>query len=380
MLVLVVLSAPARAQSSRGQVCRAAHRAQCVVAGDHRFRTISAGVAHTCAIARDASAWCWGDGRSGALGDGSFAIQWRPVRVRGAIRFADVRAGDGYTCGLSTQGDVFCWGRGYPIPGYPETASTPVRVPLADRATALAAGRRHTCVVGESGSAWCWGRNVDGETGIGTSGIAASITPVPTRVLSAEPLAAIAAGLDFTCAATRDGAVYCWGSNVDGVLGADAPERCGDVAPLPCASRPQAVPLAGRVEELSAGYGHVCARTAPGEVWCWGANAAGQVGGGAPGPVSVPQHVAVPGAGAASVSAGGVHSCAQTVRAGIHCWGGAAEGLSSAEPLSAAVPADLGSRRAYVAVTVGGAHICALGRSGAARCWGDNRAGALGAR
>lgn len=80
----------------------------------------------------------------------------------------------------------------------------------------------------------------------------------------------IALGRDFACALT-DAGVWCWGSNAAGELGADAapgsPQTAVEVADLP-----------GTVTEIVAGRSHACAATDSG-VWCWGSNAHGQVRG-----------------------------------------------------------------------------------------------------
>jgi alpha-tubulin suppressor-like RCC1 family protein len=38
------------------------------VAGEHVFQEIVAAIAHTCALAVDALAWCWGSNETGAVG------------------------------------------------------------------------------------------------------------------------------------------------------------------------------------------------------------------------------------------------------------------------------------------------------------------------
>jgi alpha-tubulin suppressor-like RCC1 family protein len=51
------------------------------VAGGLSIESLSAGPFHTCAVARDGTAWCWGRGRDGELGDGSYADRRAPARV-----------------------------------------------------------------------------------------------------------------------------------------------------------------------------------------------------------------------------------------------------------------------------------------------------------
>jgi hypothetical protein len=77
---------------------------------------LSAGDQHTCALASDGSAWCWGNRASGRVGDGSAAGNTQvPVavdvsRLPPGTTWKALSAGVESTCGLTTSGDVYCWG------------------------------------------------------------------------------------------------------------------------------------------------------------------------------------------------------------------------------------------------------------------------------
>lgn len=77
---------------------------------------VSAGEQHTCAIASDGSAWCWGSRVSGRLGDGSSTGSSQvPVAVDvsslpvGTV-WKSLSAGVQSTCGLTADDEVYCWG------------------------------------------------------------------------------------------------------------------------------------------------------------------------------------------------------------------------------------------------------------------------------
>ena len=51
------------------------------VASDAAFTTVSPGAHHTCAVAADGAAYCWGEGKKGQLGTGTTTDSPAPVRV-----------------------------------------------------------------------------------------------------------------------------------------------------------------------------------------------------------------------------------------------------------------------------------------------------------
>jgi alpha-tubulin suppressor-like RCC1 family protein len=48
---------------------------------DMRFRTVTAGMYHTCGLGEDGRAYCWGRNGYGQLGDGTTLDRVGPVRV-----------------------------------------------------------------------------------------------------------------------------------------------------------------------------------------------------------------------------------------------------------------------------------------------------------
>jgi alpha-tubulin suppressor-like RCC1 family protein len=96
---------------------------------------ISAGSTHTCAVRADSTAWCWGSGNDGRLGNGSTADQVRPVAVSTATGFdsvAQVSGGNAHTCGVTADGNAFCWGSdsGRQLGGPAGNRTTPQQVSL----------------------------------------------------------------------------------------------------------------------------------------------------------------------------------------------------------------------------------------------------------
>ena len=382
--VRVIVRRAPRREGGFGPRCGTRSADACTDRDGMRFIAISSGQVHSCGITVDSAAYCWGDGRNGQLGNGKREISRFPQRVIGDFRFASIGTGGAFSCALTRSGDAYCWGSERVVPGWPHQPEGPVRVILDQPAFALAVGRRHACVLNGEGRASCWGWNVDGETGIGIGGINQSMVPRPTPVITESTFTSLSAGMGFTCGATTEGKVLCWGSNVDHVLGATAPERCGDVAYVPCSSRPMVIEIAEHITQVSSGAGHACALGERESVYCWGANSAGQAGVfrsdapfvRAPVAVTLPVLVRI-----VALSSGGIQTCAVTSTQLTYCWGSDnvnyGQDIASTDQI-APRPAPGGVR--FRTVSVGQVHGCGLDDAGRLHCWGDTILGALGIR
>lgn len=301
------------------------------------FMKVDAGRAHTCAITLDGFAYCWGSNYLGQLGDGTTDERQSPRLVKTANGFS--------------QGQV----------------------------TDISAGLTHTCAATADGLAFCWGYNGAGRLGNESSDV---LTTVPVRVggLAPKSVSSVVAGGKHSCVLDLSGTALCWGANEWGQLGD------GTVARSRAAAQP--VRLGGRVVALSAGTLHTCAVTAERELFCFGANLAGQLGDGTAESAAAPRRVLL-GAGltpgeVAVVSAGDMHTCAATLRGSVYCWGSnnwAQLGYVGTDnqrvPARVLMPprADWQVR----SLAAGARHTCALASDGAAYCWGDNTQGQLGA-
>jgi alpha-tubulin suppressor-like RCC1 family protein len=161
-----------------------------------------------------------------------------------------------------------------------------------------------------TGGAESWGWNYYGQLGVGTDTgpdicgwgsetypIGCAIAPVAVRGLGSG-VSAIAAGYASACALTTAGGVWCWGYDAAGQLGdgtAGGPEGCGEF-PTPCSTVPVPVSgLEGGVSAIGGGYDHACAVIGGGSsVECWGANRDGELGDGTTTKSSTPVPVQLP--------------------------------------------------------------------------------------
>jgi alpha-tubulin suppressor-like RCC1 family protein len=297
--------------------------------------------------------------------------------------FVDVSAGANHTCARSAAGLLYCWGMnsaGQLGDGTTTTRLTPTLVRSDVSFDQISAGAAYTCARTASGATYCWGENSVGQLGDGTK----VDRLVPRLVSGLTPFAEVSAGRDLdlestgwghTCARTGSGAVYCWGDNASGELG----DGTGTARLVPTA-------VAGglRFVDISAGGGHTCGVTDVGAAYCWGYNFSGQLGGGVGYGVTVPSPVNA-NATFTEIKASLYHSCGLTTTGAIYCWGFNGAGQlgngTSTDPSTLSIfspPAPVVGNRSFTAVTLGYNHSCGLASDGAAYCWGWNGVGALG--
>ena len=199
--------------------------------------TMMPGDHHTCAVTLAGAAKCWGTNFNGELGNGSvqFQTQLTPSDVVGlGSGVADIEVGDSSTCALTVAGGVKCWGRnesgqvgnGTTL-AYPGVTAPADVVGLASGVVSVKVGSNHACALTSSGTVKCWGMNWEGQLGDGTT--VSRTTPVDVSGLPAG-VTAIGAGYDFSCALTNVGEVWCWGSNFNGQLGGNV---SGPPQPIP---------------------------------------------------------------------------------------------------------------------------------------------------
>lgn len=346
------------------------------------FTNISAGAVHTCAGLSTSAVFCWGSGYYGQLGDGlAWNSQAIPVQVDADLPVGgSISAGgaitqerQGHSCGVTTGAWVECWG--YNATGQLGTGDfgpghlTPTRVvSLPATMDRVVTGADNTCATA-SGHLYCWGANASGQLGDGSIYTASPI-PVTPHGMGVN-VGDVAIGLAHTCAITQGGGVKCWGRNADGQLG---------IPTLADAESPVDVSGITNALALSAGDNHTCALMTGGGIKCWGANASGQLGNGAvePGPVYTPTDVIGLGGAAASVTAGGAHTCARLMSGAVKCWGSNDKGqLGDGTLQTSSSPRDVISLTASK-VDAGYAHTCAITTDDTVMCWGYNSAGQLG--
>ncbi len=354
-----------------------------VTEGVRTYKDVATGGDHSCAVATDGTAWCWGRGEEGELGDGTNGISFSPQRVKGDVVFAQITAGDNHTCAITSAGRPYCWGWDafYQL-GHPADTrrNVPVAVETAVRFTSISAGAQHNCALGTDSLAYCWGLNRYGEGGDGTT-----LTIIwPKPVLGGIKFAQLSSGAWHTCAVTKLGELYCWGRNDTGQLGIGSTALTA-TAPAPAATT-------ARFAQVDAGRSHTCAVSRSNGLYCWGSNEHGELGNGSimkeglaefyvPTPISQLYRTGE------MISAGASFTCAAgasiTINSSMRCWGRGESGqlgngatIDHRQPQPVYLPGTPLLKPTQLALG-GYTHACALIEE-AVFCWGTGRAGQLG--
>ena len=260
------------------------------VAGGRIWRSISAGGYHTCAIAVDSTAYCWGYNGHGEGGNGQSGITQtyrpEPAPVLGGHKWKSIGAGTFFSCGLTTKGLAMCWGDGYGGSlgtGGDASSSVPVYVYGHRAFASLSVGNAHSCALTYAGEAYCWGENVgsSGTLGTLTSTTGLPLGWAPERVSGGYRFHTVDAGGWQTCGVRRFDApmdtlpnrtVMCWGSNMHGQLGN------GSVGGSSAFPRTVSNLLASNLKAVTSGFGHNCAINQENRAVCWGLGDYGELG------------------------------------------------------------------------------------------------------
>ncbi len=352
---------------------------------------ISTGTHHTCAVATNGKAYCWGASNRGQVGSGSTRRSfYDPTAVDtsgvlGGKTLTAVTAGGEHSCALASNGKAYCWGRGSTGQlgnGVTSDARRPVAVDTSGvlngkTLVAIDAGTNHTCAVASTGAAYCWGAGAQGQLGNGST--ATSAAPVKVTGTGANlPLDTISAGLGHTCASSN-GSIYCWGDNAQGQLG------LGDTARRTTPIRVEPLVNWGTVS-LTTGDAHTCALTHNRYVYCWGSNDSGQLGTGDRTSSLVPVEANSGDIGndlLDAVVATSNGTCGLGFGGDVYCWGPRevylpGTGAYATAPTKVTSDPTLLDGKVIRQLTDDAMHTCALTGAGAAYCWGYGAQGQLG--
>jgi len=199
---------------------------------------ISAGSYYSLALKSDGTVWAWGVDDYGQLGDNAIANQSAPVQVKGPggvgylTGISQIAAGMYHSLASKSDGTAWSWGRGtYGQLGnglFIDTL-TPVQVKDVGGAGFLSsisyvsATPYSSFAIKTDGTALAWGYNANGQLGDNTT--VDKNTPVQITGLAGigylTNASQVVGGMYHSSGLKADGVIYTWGDNTDGALGDD---------------------------------------------------------------------------------------------------------------------------------------------------------------
>ena len=362
--------------------------------------------------------YCWGTGTSGQIGNGANTATNSPVNVPTSVimpstvsAFGQISTNTSFSCAIASSGEstgrIYCWGNGGSGQignGSTVSVNVPKSVTMPSRVNAfnqLSTNSNFSCAIASSGESagrvYCWGSSINGQIGNGAVGSGAIVT-VPTSVIMPSGVTAfgqISTNTGFSCAIASSGEstgrIYCWGNGANG--------KIGNGASTTNVARPTAVIMPSGViafGQLSTNSNFSCAIASSGEsagkVYCWGNGGSGQIGNGANSEVQVPTAVTMPSdvISFSQIATITDFSCAianSGAGAGkVYCWGSGGSGQigngansNVNVPTSVTMPSGVDS---FGKVWVTNTYACAIAATGVNKgrryCWGANFNGQLG--
>lgn len=229
----------------------------------------AAGGSHSLALTSAGEVYAWGLGSSGQLGQGTTASSSVPVLVPGLANVVGLAAGANHSLALTATGQVWAWGdnASNQVASGPTTDRlSPTLIAEIANAVDVSAGGTHSFTRLRDGSLRAWGSGAAGRLGLGT------ITSQPTPVAVPGIVSSlVAAGTNHSGALAANGTLLGWGANSSGQVGNGTVTSTGVLSPI-------AVLGPFGVTALALGATHSVAASMDGGVWTWGSDLYAQLG------------------------------------------------------------------------------------------------------
>lgn len=192
---------------------------------------IAAGEFHSLALCSDGRVVTWGWNAHGQLGNGTTNDSPVPVLVGGALAnktVIGIAGGDLHSLVVCSDGTAYAWGNGtfgQLGNGGVTNSSVPVAVsPIGSAPSktvvAVSAGQDHSLVLCSDGTMFSWGANNYGQLGNGnTTGSNAAVPVVMSGALAGKTVVSISALAWSSLAQCSDGSIFTWGYGGVGALG-----------------------------------------------------------------------------------------------------------------------------------------------------------------
>jgi alpha-tubulin suppressor-like RCC1 family protein len=234
----------------------------------------------------------------------------------------------------------------------------------------ISAGLYNTCKISAAGALYCWGDNSNGQIdGTFTN----ATTPTAISGMASGVTDVSVAGNGYTICAVKSGSLYCWGDNAAGQIGdGTTADRLA----------PTRVSSLINVQRVASAGNHTCALVSSTTIvneldeYCWGDNTYGQLGLGTNGGTHNSPTLVRSG-GVRDIAAHNNHTC-DVLNGSIYCWGRNDWGQLGLGNLTDTNARGNPAMPGGVQVASGWNHVCGITSAGVAKCWGANDDGQIG--
>lgn len=275
---------------------------------------------HTMLLTKDGKIYVSGKNDAGQLGDGHYydsevsdnhynATTFKPVEKDG-VKFRSVTATLYNSYAIASDGALYAWGQnaygqlGLVSVGTYSGIYTPTKVD--DAKWAVVKGRSTTIVgIHTDGTLWAWGDNSQNQVNSSTT----AIFTTPQQVGEDTDWTQVQAGLKMSAALKADGSLWTWGNNEESALGR-AVEGKTDGKPMKAFDK---------VLSYSVGDMHVLVIKDDYTLWGWGYNLHGELANGTNRNIDTPTQIGT--AQWQTVAAGFYHSVGVQIDGSVWSWG-----------------------------------------------------------
>lgn len=275
---------------------------------------------HTMLLTKDGKIYVSGNNDAGQLGDGHYydsevsdnhynATTFKPVEKDG-VKFRSVTATLYNSYAIASDGALYAWGQnaygqlGLVSVGTYSGIYTPTKVD--DAKWAVVKGRSTTIVgIHTDGTLWAWGDNSQNQVNSSTT----AIFTTPQQVGEDTDWTQVQAGVKMSAALKADGTLWTWGNNEESALGR-AVEGKTDGKPMKAFDK---------VLSYSVGDMHVLVIKDDYTLWGWGYNLHGELANGTNRNIDTPTQIGT--AQWQTVAAGFYHSVGVQIDGSVWSWG-----------------------------------------------------------
>jgi alpha-tubulin suppressor-like RCC1 family protein len=242
-----------------------------VVSSGWNWLQISKGSYASFAISNRNALWAWGPNDFGSLGINASGGRSSPELVAGGLGdWVQIAASDAFSIGLRNNGTALSWGRNTRGELGQNTSinrSSPVDVVGWTDWRWVASGGNTAGAIRVDGTAWMWGTNNLGQ--LGDNSTTSRSSPVSV-VGGFTDWSQIEAAGRFTLGLRANGTLWSWGVNGQGQLGNNSVTS----------SRSPVSVVGGFTDwrQIACGYSQNFAIRANGTLWSWGQNTNGALG------------------------------------------------------------------------------------------------------